>query len=92
MTKRERSIAFVAKEQSGYGYWYKKGYPAIVSHQQRLKDKGVNTTDLTFMFKDTPDEIYIDNCCHLNSKGSHRIIEKIVETIHQYNIAQASVK
>ena len=92
MTKRERSIAFVAKEQSGYGYWYKKGYPAIVSHQQRLKDKGVNTTDLTFMFKDTPDEIYIDNCCHLNSKGSHRIIEKIIETIHQYNIAQASVK
>ena len=89
MTEKERRIAFVEKEQSGYGYWYKRGYPFILEHRKRLQASGVHSTDLTFMFKDVPDQLYIDNCCHLNPKGSYKIIEYIVDTIHQHNLSEA---
>ena len=89
MTENERRIAFVEKEQSGYGYWYKRGYPFILEHRKRLQASGVHSTDLTFMFKDVEDELYIDNCCHLNPKGSYKIIEQIVDTIHQHNLSEA---
>ena len=89
MSENERRIAFVVKEQSGYGYWYKRGYPFLLEHRKWLQEHGVNTTDLTFMFKDVADELYIDNCCHLNPKGSYKIIEHIVDTIHQHNLSEA---
>lgn len=89
MSENERRIAFVEKEQSGYGYWYKRGYPFLLEHQKSLKANGVHTTDLTFMFEKVADELYIDNCCHLNPKGSYKIIQRIVETIHQHNLNEA---
>ncbi len=84
MNPQERSIAMGAAN-SGYGAWYKLGYPFLKQQQRWLEEQGVHTSDLTFLYKDIEGPIYIDNCCHVNSQGSYMIVEAIVDTIRQYN-------
>lgn len=92
MSANERRIAFTKATDGsygGYGGWYRIGYPFLKKYQAELQAKGVNSTDLTFLYKDEPGDIYIDNCCHVNSKGSFKIVEAIVKTIHQANLSES---
>lgn len=92
MYPEEKAVAIAPPGAGGgYGAWYKMGYPFIKEQQKWLKEQGVHTTDLTYLFKDFKGPIYIDNCCHVNSQGSDMIVHAIVDTIHQYNLsAEAS--
>jgi hypothetical protein len=87
MSAAERAVALVDPNsgQSSYGFWYQQGYPYLKEQQARLIEQGVKSHDLTFLYKDMPDEIYIDNCCHMNSKGNDIIVNAVVEKIHQFN-------
>ncbi len=89
MSAAERSIAIATpgSGKGGYGGWYVKGYPFLKERQQWLKAKGVNSVDLTYLYKDEVGDIYIDSCCHVNSKGSAMIVDAIVAEIHRYNLA-----
>lgn len=90
MSDRERAVALIDPKsgKSGYGFWYKKGYPFLKEQQQRMIEKGVKSYDLTYLYKDMPDEIYIDSCCHMNPKGNDLITNAVVQKIHEYNISQ----
>ena len=68
-------------EQGGYGNVYKNTHANIVKSAQRLTEQGVRYYDMTFVFKDIPDTLYIDNCCHLNHKGYTIIARNIVSQI-----------
>ena len=41
----------------------------------------VSFTDLTKVYKDIGETIYIDQCCHVNKKGNNILAEKIAEVI-----------
>lgn len=84
MSDAERKKAFT---RAGYGVLYKQIYPRIVEKAEWLKERGVEFHDLTFIYKDIKEDLYIDNCCHVNSTGSNLMIEKIVDTLHQSNLS-----
>lgn len=88
MSAQEKRIAFTDPNTGGYGAWYRMGYPFLREYQTELKQRGVNTRDLTYLFLDEERTVYIDNCCHFNNLGSTMIVEAIVDTIHQTNLAE----
>jgi len=65
----------------GYGNVYKQRRDHIVKQVVFLEQSGVSYYDLSYMFKKTPDTLYVDNCCHLNGKGYDMVVRKIVQTI-----------
>jgi hypothetical protein len=90
MSEQERKIALIAAHQGGYGNLYRKIYPLIQKKIPWLEQQGIEFHDLSYLYKDVERDIYRDNCCHVNSLGYNMMVEKIVETIHQSNIAAAA--
>lgn len=58
-----------------------KGYPLLVREGGNLTAAGVSFTDLTQLFRDHPELIYKDACCHLNDHGNDLMAQKIAEVI-----------
>lgn len=87
----ERAVAIAPAGKGGYGNWYKKGYSYLKKEQDRIRKMGVNSVDLTYLYKDEVGDIYIDSCCHVNSKGSDMIIQAIVDEIHRFNVESANL-
>ena len=46
------------------------GYPLLREYGDKLKREGVSFFDLSKIFEDKRETLYIDNCCHLNKKGN----------------------
>lgn len=65
----------------GYGNVYKQAYPKLAAKALLLQGEGINLINLTNMFKDTADDLYIDNCCHLNPKGYDLVARAVVAGI-----------
>jgi len=65
----------------GYGNVYRQMFPMLQKRFDKLRSQGVHFHDLTYMFKDIPDTLYIDNCCHLNPKGYDIVTRKLTEII-----------
>lgn len=89
MSAAEKKIAFM---KGGYGALYKEMYPLIVQKTEWFKERGIEFHDLSFIYKDVESDIYIDNCCHVNSNGSNLMIKKIVEEIHKSNLSDENEK
>jgi len=85
MNEAETNMAFMA--QGGYGNLYKRIYPLIQEKTSWIKERGIQFHDLTYIYKDVRGHIYVDNCCHVSIGGYNLMVEKIVETIHQSNLA-----
>ena len=54
-----------------------QGYPVLQERGRQLKDAGVAFVDLTQLFSDRTDTIYIDTCCHYNATGIHLLVEAV---------------
>lgn len=59
------------------------GYPLLRAAGRRLQDDGVAFTDLTEMFVDRPEPLYVDTCCHLGRRGNELLAERVVSTIRR---------
>ena len=79
MTDEERRQTI--NKESAYGSAVVKGYPLIAKGGEELKAIGVKFTDLTSIFVDNREILYVDDCCHTNSKGSDLIAKRLYETI-----------
>ncbi len=90
MSEHEREVALIAAHKGGYGNLYRKIYPLLQKKIPWLEQRGVEFHDLSYLYKDVEEIIYRDNCCHVNVLGNYMMVEKIVETIHQSNIADAA--
>jgi len=77
----ERKVAIL--EHGGYGNVYRQGFPTLLPRIEHLQKEGIHFHDLTYLFKDTPDTLYVDNCCHLNPKGYDIVVRAIAEIISQ---------
>jgi len=84
MSDDERELAIV--ESGGYGNTYKDIYPLMKKKEPWLLDQGVKFNDLTFLYQETTNVIYVDNCCHVNTEGSRMIIEAVVDAVRLDNL------
>ncbi len=89
MSEAEKKTAFMSN--GGYGNLYKRIYPRVQEKFEWFEAQGIEFHDLTYMYKDVAEPLYIDNCCHVNTLGYTMLVDRIVETIHQSNLAAEKV-
>ena len=58
-----------------------RGYPLLRSLNQDLQSQGVNYFDLTGIFVDHPETLYINDCCHLNVRGNELLAAAMVQRL-----------
>ncbi|MBN1296818.1 SGNH/GDSL hydrolase family protein [bacterium] len=75
LTDTERAIAFTATHP--YRPGVQQGYPCLVAEGKKLRESGVDYLDLTMAYRDIPEPIYMDDCCHPNRYG-YEIIARII--------------
>ena len=73
--ERERAYG----PHSGFKTVVEQGYPLLRAFNGDLPRPGVNYFDLTGIFVDHPETLYIDKCCHLNGRGNELLAAAMVE-------------
>ena len=58
-----------------------RGYPLLREFRRDLQRQGVNYFDLTGIFVDRPETLYIDDCCHLNDRGNELLAAAMVQRL-----------
>ena len=58
-----------------------EGYPRLVRYGRRLRRNGIAFHDLTGIFRERPETLYRDTCCHLNQAGNTLLAEAIRRVI-----------
>ena len=79
MGAREAKIA--RDERLHWSRGVATGYPLLAERFERMRAEGVDLRDLTLLFADTEDVIFIDNCCHLNQRGLEMVAREIASAI-----------
>jgi hypothetical protein len=80
MSEAERRQAISTESRFREGAM--KGYPFLIKAGRELQSAGVQFTDLTMIFAEHSEILYIDDCCHTNRKGSDIVANRIYETIY----------
>ena len=60
---------------------YAKSYPLVAERGAELRQAGVSFFDLTRTFADVDETIYIDTCCHVNSRGAQMLATRMVDAV-----------
>jgi hypothetical protein len=67
------------------GYPYRpgvvKGYPLLAAEGKRLAAEGVRFTDLSALFADHAEPLYVDPCCHFDARGHEILARRIAGVI-----------
>ena len=59
----------------------REGYPKLAEYGAALREQGVKFFDLTHIFADHDETLYIDQCCHLNERGNELLAEHILRRL-----------
>lgn len=68
MGSAERRVAY--KEDEPYRYGAERGYPLLIRECARLAERGVPCHDLTRIYAETEEPVYVDSCCHVGERGN----------------------
>ncbi len=68
LTEEERTRAY--DPDYGYAPGAVRGYPLLIEGGRELRELGVRFLDLTPLFADVDQTIYVDDCCHMNELGN----------------------
>jgi hypothetical protein len=79
LTDNERRTAFTA--DSSYKAPVETGYPYLRAAGRSLGAAGLWFEDLTDIFAQTGQDLYVDNCCHLNKAGYDILARKVVAAL-----------
>ena len=66
------------------------GYPLLRDASEKLRAAGVQFLDLTRVYQDHPEPLYVDFCCHTDHRGYQIIAEKIAEELADLFIESSS--
>jgi hypothetical protein len=80
MSEAERRQA--VNKESRFADGAVKGYPFLIKAGRDLQSAGVQFTDLTMIFSEHREVLYIDDCCHTNRDGTDIVANRIYETIY----------
>lgn len=79
LTASEKKQAFL--ETHPYRRGVDRGYPGLRDAGPRLRQGGVNFVDLTQIFLDQDEPLYIDSCCHFNRLGNEIMGQQMARAI-----------
>lgn len=77
MGEDEKRIAY--RVQHPFREHIERGYPFLQAEGRELQAAGVAFTDLSHLFAGTTEPLYVDDCCHLNARGSEIMARAIGE-------------
>ena len=77
LSAAELAAAYAPREY--YESALAQGYPLLRQFSRDLQRQGVNYFDLTGIFADHPETLYIDECCHLNDRGKELLAAAMVQ-------------
>ncbi|MET0551428.1 MAG: hypothetical protein ABW221_00220 [Vicinamibacteria bacterium] len=75
MGEEEKRLAY--RMDHPFGAHIVRGYPYLQAEGRALAAAGVSFTDLTPIFAGTTEPLYVDDCCHLNRRGSEMMARAI---------------
>lgn len=78
LSAEERATAFRPR---GTAWMVREAYPQLAQLGQRLREQGVKFFDLSRIFADVPETLYIDWCCHLNERGNRLLADRILRHV-----------
>lgn len=79
LSSEEQKIAVIHSSWAATGVVL--GYPYLKEEGELLVRQGVHFSDLTDIFRNYPETIYIDDCCHVNIRGNEILAEAIADEI-----------
>lgn len=77
----EEELSTCYTPETRYAKGAKLGYPALLQTGKELDASGIHYFDATQIFKEHPESVYRDSCCHLNDNGNQLLSSFIVEKI-----------
>jgi len=82
MSDEEKKIALVLEANpSFFNVNVPPGYKVLKSKVPKLRDKDINFFDLSYVFKEIKEPVYLDSCCHLNLRGNKILATQAVKHI-----------
>lgn len=79
LSESERARAYAPESEKARNA--RAGYPALRARGEALRAEGVAFHDLTGLFADTIETIYLDPCCHYNATGNARVGEALARLV-----------
>ena len=80
LNAEERAIAYLGEDSVNYRL-ISYGYPLLSEAGAQLRAEGLNFYDLTYLYQDESQTIYIDVCCHMNDTGYEIIAREIARVM-----------
>ena len=74
-------VALVDRTTYGSREVVRQSYPQMRQHGGLLRRQGFKFFDLSWIYKDYPETLYIDPCCHVNKRGSELLAAGIVRRL-----------
>jgi hypothetical protein len=78
-----REEARAAMNRTAYRQTVETAYPLLREAGQGLAARGVRFHDLSRVFADHPEPLYVDACCHVNERGNRIIAERVFDVIRR---------
>jgi len=79
LSAKERAVAWRPNLPAARAV--RAGYPVLRGRVPELAKRGVDIVDLTQVFDATSETVYIDQCCHVNSRGNRIIFDNLLPAI-----------
>ena len=79
LSAEERRTAYT--EGHPYGNFVVRGWDHLRREGEELRRQGVGFHDLTDLFADVEETVYVDDCCHYNARGNLLVGGAIAEVI-----------
>ena len=79
LTDEELAVAY--DSESGSVITYRHAYPQLLRLGDELRRQGVNYYDLTQIFADNRETLYVDDCCHLNERGYELLADNMARRL-----------
>jgi hypothetical protein len=79
LSEKEKAVA--VNSRNPWGTHAREGYESLQSHGGRLVQEGVAFRDFSLIFKDHPEDLYVDDCCHLGLAGVAILAEHLAKIL-----------
>jgi hypothetical protein len=79
LSSAERESAF--DEEGPYRLAIEMGYPMLREAGARLTARGIAFHDLSRIFADVDETLYVDSCCHFNGEGNRILARAIADAV-----------
>ena len=87
---RAEELASAYALEKHYKSFIERGYPLLKQFSRDLQSQGVNYFDLTPIFADHPETLYVDTCCHLNTRGNELLAAAMMRRMEPVLLRRAA--